>query len=453
MLQDVAIETAFPCAGISRIEAYNLEVNETYMSALEVGIVYDDLWRNSEGVTSGSRAEGLALDDGWGHDPTDTDVMHIYGGPLGVNVPGGQRPRGKACLDFRPEGCPVGYTKLEITDLPGIREFHPSKSWTTSEETVHRSEDTYWLNAYQAVRGIQRGRGADISGPAAQEYVSNGRVLDIVATLVCNGSHPDLYKEFLDRPRQWPHVSLIMFLLKLPMLLVLVGHKLSPEFNLQARISWSHLELKLINEIPESVRQGYIACKYVLKRFLEAHRGPNDAGDGRSRVGSYHIKTVFLRYLEKTSPSSITSPFVLFLDLLRELDECLNVGKLSHYFLPQCNLLETVDGEERQIARQVILEIMSDPLNALLTSPTNPQQIYGEVRPDDLAVAFRRASAHLTSEQSRKDLSELLTRVDERRRERYRQQCQSDWSKYENRRVSGRPELIELVHMLKTNKT
>ena len=427
-----------------------------YMLALEDGIVYDDLWRNSEGVTSGSRAEGLALDDGWGHDPTDTDVMHIYGGPLGVNVPGAQRPRGKACLDFRPEGCPVGYTKLEVTDLPRLRdlprlqEYHPSKGWTTSEEIVHRSEDTYWLNTYQAVRRIQRGRGADISGPAAQEL--NG-TFDIVATLVCNGSHPDLCKEFLDRPRQWPHVSLIMFLLKLPMLLVLVGHKLSPEFNLQARISWSHLELKLINEIPESVRQGYIASKYVLKRFLKAHRGPNDAGDGRSRVGSYHIKNVFLRYLEKTSPSSITSPFVLFLDLLRELDECLNVGKLPHYFLPQCNLLETVDGEERQIVRQVILEIMSDPLNALLTSPTDSQQIYGEVCPDDLVVAFRRASAHWTCEQSRKDLSELLTRVDERRRERYRQQCLSDWDEHENHRVSGRPELIELVHMLKTNKT
>ena len=228
----------------------------------------------------------------------------------------------------------------------------------------------------------------------------------------------------------------------------------STEFRQQARTSWSHLELKLIQGLPESVHQGYIACKYVMKRFLEVHRGQNKAVDVVSVVCSYHIKTVFLRFLEKIPPSMITSPFALLLDLLRELDEYIKVGKLPHYFLADCNLLETVACDERSIARQAIKHILSDPLNALLTSPTDPQQIYGEVCPKDLVVAFQHVSAHLTHAKCRK-LSKLLARVDERRRERFEKMLQQDrrGSVRGSLGVLGRPDLTGLAEMLKEIKS
>ena len=212
-------------------------------------------------------------------------------------------------------------------------------------------------------------------------------------------------------------------------------------------MSWSHLELKLIQELPESVRLGYIPCNYILKRFLKAHRGQSEAADGRSRVCSYHLKVVFLRFLEKRPPSLITSPFGLFLDLLRELDEYRKVGDLPHYFLAECNLLATVADDERDIARQVVTDILSDPLNAILTSPTDPQQIYGEVRLNDLVTAFHGVSSHPTSGQYGK-LSELFARVDERRRQRYEEQRKGDidWGR------SGRAELSSLSGMLKKYK-
>ena len=293
------------------------------------------------------------------------------------------------------------------------------------------------------LRILQEAHGAPISGPTAQRGTR-----DFVTTLVCNGPHPDMDKEFANRPRQWPPASLISVLLKLPMLLVLVGHKLSPEFHLQARISWSRFELKLIQELPKSVHQGYIACKYVLKRLLKARRGQNNAGEGRNCVSSYHIKTTLLRYLEKTPPSMITSPFGLFLDLLNELDEYFKMRKLPHYFLAQCDLLETVADDELCIARQVIGEILSDPLNALLTSPTHPEQIYGEVSPDYIASAFLGVCSHPTSAQCREDLSEVLAPVDKRRRQRYREQREMD-----ERRVSGRAELTGLVDTLRRMKS
>ena len=144
----------------------------------------------------------------------------------------------------------------------------------------------------------------------------------------------------------------------------------------------------------------------------------------------------------------ITSPFGLFLDLHNELNEYIKKRNLPHYFLPQCNLLETVADDELCLARQAIQDILLDPLNALLTSPTRPQEIYGEVSPDYLVSAFGKVSSHPTCEQSWKDLSELLARVDERRRERYREQREAD----EMLKVSGRAELTGLVDALKRIK-
>ena len=431
----MAVEAAFPQCGISRVMDSGVEKNRRRMSDLQSGKAYHRLVYSGR-LLSGSRPEGLAMDDNWGHDEADWELMYLYGGPLGVNVSEAQHPQGKSCLDFRPEGCPATYIKLLITDLNELRKHYKSKDWI--EGSVHVSKNQCWLNTYQAVRGMQLLTGP-ISGPAAQSGTR-----DWVSTFVCNGPHPEMGLEFPNRPRQWPPASLINVILKLPMLMVLVGHKLSPEFKLQARISWSHLELTLIQELPESVRQGYIACKYVLKRFLKARRGQNEAGADRNCMSSYHVKTTFLRYLEKTPPSMIMSPFGLFLDLLHELDEYLKMRKLPQYFIDQCNLLETVSADELCISRQVIEEILSDPLNALLTSPTDFQQIYGKVHPDYLVVAFSRVSSHLTSEQYL-SLCELLACVDKRRRHKYAEQLKSD----KRSGVSGRVELIGLVDTLK----
>ena len=394
--------------------------NERGMSKLESGVAYRGDWGRY--LISGSRAEGLTLEDHWGYDPSDTDVMWLRGGPLGVYVTGGQQARGESCMDFRPEGCSPAYCKLQISDLHGLKKSTVYGERWFDESCVEESDGVTWLNTYNTVRRVKESffvtSGQPVSGPASQD---GNR--DTVNTLVCSAAHPDLHHEFRSRTRgPWPTADVINYILRLPMLLVLVGHRLSPEFRLEARISWSHLEYKLLKELPESVRQGYIAYKYVMKRFLKAHRGQNEADDGRSKIGSlisYHFKSVFLHYLEKRPPSLITSPFQLFLNLLIHLDDYIQVGKLPHYFLPQCDLLETVGNDERQLARQVIREVLSNPLNALLTSPTRPREIYGEVSPDDLAVAFHRVLVHSTRERW-KALSGLLTCVDGQRLRRQR---------------------------------
>ena len=451
VLQDIAVEAAFPKSGIRRITDRRMKMNDERMSWLEDKSLYCREG-GRRGLTTGSKGEQLAMETAWGHPDADLDVMFINGGRLGVYVAGGLQQRGQSCLEFRHEGCPAAYCRLEVTDIIRLSEsrlaYGDTDGWC-DYSCVDESHGKLWLNTYNALRRMKdtyryTRDNPTLAGPAAQSTDN----IERVQTLVCSDPHPDLHKEFQTRQRgSWPSVSLIKYILQLPMLLVLVGHKGSPEsiFKQQARTSWSHLELKLMQDLSESVRQGYIAFKYVMKRFLEAHRGQDEAVYGRSRVSSYHLKVVFLRFLEKRPPSEITSPFGLILDLLRELDEYLKVGNLPHYFLAECNLLETVGDDERGIARQVIANILSDPLNALLTSPTDPQQIYGEVSPDDLVTAFRGISDHPTYEQCQ-DLSRLLTRVDKRRQQRFTEQRQEDEREL---KVSRRPEPTGLADMLK----
>ena len=124
---------------------------------------------------------------------------------------------------------------------------------------------------------------------------------------------------------------------------------------------------------------------------------------------------------------------------------------LPRYFLAECNLLETVVDDERVLHARFIAKILSDPLNSILTSPTDPQEIYGEVRPDDLVTAFRDVSSHHTLEQYQ-NLSRLLVRVDERRQQRYEEQREKDEDEDEDYRVSGRPELTGQADMLEEIK-
>ena len=330
-------------------------------------------------------------------------------------------------------------TATRLVGVKNILELHAAQPMLGGHQ---------WLNTYRTVRLLKNINESDqpVSGPAIQFGLN-----EYITTFVCSGPHPDLPREFRQGSRQqWPPAHIMEYILMLPMLLVLVGHKLSKDFKREARISWSHCEIKIIQELSESIRQGYIACKYVLKCFLAVHRGQTETVDGRSHVSSYHLKTVFLHYLEKWPPQMITSSFGLFIDLLNDLDRYLEVGKLSHYFLAECNLLETVDSEERRIAHQAIQAILSDPLAALLTSPTNLQEIYGEVHPDALVNSFRRVINHPMCQQSWKDLSVLLAQVDECRHECYKRQ--REWDEQMFLPVSGRPELTGLVEALKQIK-
>ena len=59
--------------------------NTATMEALLSGDAYrDPVWRD---LVAGSRAEGLGLEEGWGHEPADNDIMSLHGQSWGVHIP------------------------------------------------------------------------------------------------------------------------------------------------------------------------------------------------------------------------------------------------------------------------------------------------------------------------------------------------------------------------------
>ena len=352
LLQDIALEAVVPRSAIYRMSDTDIRHNEHVISELKSGWEYRAGW--GWNLITGSRAEGLTLDNYWGHENADENLILLHGGALGVCVDGGQQPRGGSCLDFCSEGCPPGYCKLQISDLNGLMKSEVfCKKWL-KYDCIEGSDSAKWLNMHHVVDCI---RNCATDNVINSEPAKLSHYTDRVDTLVCSDPHPDLHNEFRNRTRgPWPTANMINDLLQLPMILVPVEHKRLQEFKFLAKMSWSHLECKLIKELPEKVRQGYIACKYIfVKRFAGASKGQNLAGDNKTHIGSYHIKCVFLHFLDKYPPSSITSPFKLFLDLLTHLQDYLQVGKrLPHYFQAQCDLLESVGNDERHLAIQVI---------------------------------------------------------------------------------------------------
>ena len=280
-----------------------------------------------------------------------------------------------------------------------------------------------------------------ISGPAGQHV---GGLIETVFSLVCSGPHPAM-ASYRERTRKhWPSTALLDTIMMQPMLLVMVGPKDSQDSYLMFRVSWSTSELILISSLAMWLRQGYVCFKHTVKSVLKSLRPNSPAGDGRSYVVSYHLKTVFLRHLEEHPPQQKGSPFQLMLDLCQDLQYYLKKGFLPHYFLPECNLLRTVGDEELKYALQAVNNVTSGPIEAILLSPSQPEVIYGHrYSPDDLVHIFNDVNFLPFCPERRECIQRLLCYLDEHREGLDQRQLYRD-----RRRNVGRPGLVRLADYL-----
>ena len=443
MLGSLAVDTVFPAAGLYREVDGRVRLNEGELRRLREGEEFREgiggwLW-------AGSRPEGLCVDELWGHGEADMDIMGLYGHDLGVYVvPPGQQPP-EAILVYTPHQCPAAYTRLQVLHkdrlLRAIIEvshrYDLSVSAPEVQQCVVSEGGRLWLHSRHTLEVMQDTKA--ISGPAGKRA---GGIYEIVSSLVCSGPHPAMasYKE---RPRKhWPSPALLDALMQQPMILVMVGPKDAQDSYLMFRVSWSALELILISSLGLWLKQGYVCFKYTVKSVLRALRPKDSAIEGRSQVGSYHLKTVFLRHLEEHPPQQEGSPFQLMLDLCQDLQHYLLMGCLPHYFLPGCDLLRTVGEEEKQYALQAVGKVTAHPIVAILNSPSEPRHIYGPHHsPDDPIHCFRDVSSLPSCPERRERLLWLLRRLDDHREGLHREQLERD----EDYGVSGRPGLVRLA--------
>ena len=448
MLGSLAVDTVYPAAGLHRDSDRRVRWNEGRLTGLCKG----ERFRGLGGVRlwAGSRPEGLCVDKHWGHGEADSDRMYLIGGDLGVYVvPQRLQPPEDAILMYTPHQCPAAYTRLQVLRKDRLLRAivrgrpHLSVSAPKVEKCVFSEDGRLWLHSRHTLEVMQNSVNTKaISGPAGQSF---GGLVEYVSSLVCSGPHPAMtsYKERVLR-KHWPSLSLLDALMKQPMLLVMVGPKDTLDSYLMFRVSWSALELILICSLGLWLKQGYVCFKYTVKSILRSLRPNDSAREGRSQVGSHHMKTVFLRHLEEHPPQQEGSPFQLMLDLCQDLQHYLLMGCLPHYFLPECDLLQTVGEEEKKYALQAVGQVIADPLTAILLSPSDPQDIYGyHNSPYGLIRCFCEVSSLPSCLQRRERLGLLLHRLDDHRKGLHRRQLKRDGLS-----VSGRPGLVRLASYL-----
>ena len=445
MLGSLAVDTVYPAAGLYRVRDRRVSEIQDILRRLRKGKTFREvIGRN---LSSGSRPEGVAVDARWGHGEPDKDIMFLCGGDLGVYVlPEGQPPPEDPTLVYTPHGCLPAYCRLQVLDkervLRAIVErsgrSHLSVSAPEVQQCVVSESGRLWLHSQHTLEVMQGD--ATISGPAAQR---GGGLYDNVNSFVCSGPHPAMasYKERLRK--HWPSTTLLGALEAQPMILVMVGPKDAQDSYLMFRVSRSTLETILISSLAHWVKQGYVSFKYTVKSILKSLRPKSSVGEGRSQVGSYHLKTVLLRHLEEHPPQQEGSPFQLMLDLCQDLQHYLLMGCLPHYFLPECDLIRTVGDEERQCALQAVSRVIADPLVAILQSPSAPGVIYGDQSPDDLSRCFSDVSCLPFCPERREGLKRLLCRLDKHRWRLHWEQLKRD-----ERLVFGRPDLVRLADYL-----
>ena len=198
---------------------------------------------------------------------------------------------------YDPQGCPPAYTRLMVTDRQSlVAHTH------VNADCMLKCNGHYWLMSAPLNQIFQRDLNQTFSNPANQSTAISGPagqavggLIDVVPTLVANEPHPAI-KQYINRLHntEWPSHDQRQQIQQLPMNFVLVGHKDSPRKDQEFRLSWSTVEFVLISRLPDHIKQGYIAFKYVFKYFPGIKRGQNYCDGGRSKIGSYHFKSTLL---------------------------------------------------------------------------------------------------------------------------------------------------------------
>ncbi|XP_065327941.1 cyclic GMP-AMP synthase [Pelmatolapia mariae] len=167
------------------------------------------------------------------------------------------------------------------------------------------------------------------------------------------------------------------------------GRKLSEDAKESWRISFSHIEKKIITSHgnkktcceSHATKCCRKQCLMLLKSLIEGlkQRFPEELDD----LCSYHGKTTFLHTLSTRYDDAKWNPRdlpVCFLYLVRALEDYASRGNLPHFFVPECNLFSSSSFSRKALAFLVnaLKEQRRDGLPLLkppaLVSPLMPRE-------------------------------------------------------------------------------
>ena len=482
-LVQLSLEIVVPVNALFLLWKQRRERNEAVLPDIESGKAFSQTgWWHS--FIAGSRAEGLCMHEGWGQEPADQDTMDMHGGAWGVCVQETEEEveDGTGCLLMVKAGCPPAYSRVLVNGRTRQMAERMAKDTPLNDIRqvagcfMKEEDGQKWLSSKIAIRVLSPSQpGYDDDSATGGPAIPAGTV-EHVPVLIGSKPEPGI-AAYLNRSRGtfWPRPETLQRLGKLPTILVATGHKVSKDWDLEWRDSWSIHELLLAQDMPRWVKQTFCGFKYALKShmaLLHSQR-PVNPSEGRSQVGSYCMKTLLLWELEQPDVWSNERSSHLFSLLLARLIQYLqpvdSSGKcvIPHYFLPECNLLECVSLDELQLTMDCVRQMQHDPLTTIILMPKYPWQIYGGEVDDNpginrlealdttglqhgeelLDALLQLRDSYGTSEYGHflQRLTGLLERLDGFREEKYKLQCALDND--ESWKMVERPPLCNLVSL------
>ena len=267
-----------------------------------------------------------------------------------------------------------GYARLRVDQMEG-----PYGGMIQSNGPIQYLSSTKYRQAYKAAGqgGVSTEDLTDDQGPAVQSTVSDEEVpiflmtgkvtltpllqnTDIVPALHCI-TWPKIAEEWMTRrrPSGWPPAKLIASIVKGGCHLVPIGHRKSPKYDIEWRLSFSEAEKLLAWSLTDMQRKCFIIFKYL---FFYSHLKVPPV------LCSFYFKMLFYTVLEKIPSNTWVNTHLgsCILRLLDELIYCLAKRNLPNYFVPKNNLLDHVSTDSLDIILNKAVHLRHQPIHFIM---------------------------------------------------------------------------------------
>lgn len=211
-----------------------------------------------------------------------------------------------------------------------------------------------------------------------KNYLEAG--IDFVPALRSPG-WPKVAQEWIRRERKWPSSKIVGNVIKDGFHLVVKSPKVGGNPNCDFRISFSHAEYLLSQEMNDIQRE----CYRCLKKYHRAYLSKHPKG-----LVTFHLKTILLQTIEETGSDVWTesNQAACLMKLLSNLLKALKQKHLPHFFVKSYNMfcIDYIENPEvlESLASKVE-QIMQNPLQfaqelIIQTDNSNDQRNFQEER-------------------------------------------------------------------------
>ena len=248
-------------------------------------------------------------------------------------------------------------SKAELKNS-GEREGTTPKDATVSGRAIHEVESgereklhlKRWLNHLIVEESGNKEHRVEEEGS-----ITRKRGMDLVPALRSRG-WPKASRDWLERERKWPSVEMVTKIIDEGYHLVVKSPKYSEIPECDFRISFSHAEYLLSQEINEIQRECYRCLKKLHRAYLSSPAG----------LVSFHLKNLFLQTIEETGAEMWTEDkrAECMMKLLENLLKALKDKDLRHFFARSYNLFGVdyfENPENLASLAEVVENIMESP--------------------------------------------------------------------------------------------